>query len=64
MVAERFPDAAISDLHAWRVGRAGYACILALVSHSEIDPNAVRSALAIHEELFHVTVEVQKPVKS
>jgi cation diffusion facilitator family transporter len=61
VVAERFPDAAISDLHAWRVGRGSYACILALVSHSGPDPESVREALAIHEELAHVTVEVVKP---
>lgn len=60
VVAERFPEAAIIDLHTWRVGRGKYACILALVSHSDVPPEDVRSALAIHEELAHVTVEVQK----
>lgn len=61
VVAERFPDAAICDLHAWRVGRSSYACILALVSRSDVAPEAVRDALAVHGELVHVTVEVQKP---
>jgi cation diffusion facilitator family transporter len=61
VVADRFPGAAISDLHAWRVGRSSYACILALVSPSDVTPKAVRDALAIHEELAHVTVEVSKP---
>lgn len=60
VVAEHFPEVAISDLHTWRVGRGKYACILALVSHSDVPPEDVRSALAIHEELAHVTVEVQK----
>jgi cation diffusion facilitator family transporter len=61
VVAERFPQAAISDLHVWRVGKGRYSCILALVSRSELAPAAVREALAIHEELVHVTVEVAKP---
>ncbi|HET6805063.1 MAG TPA: CDF family Co(II)/Ni(II) efflux transporter DmeF [Frateuria sp.] len=61
VVAERFPQAAISDLHVWRVGKGFYACILALVSGSDIAPAAVRDALAIHEELVHVTVEVARP---
>jgi cation diffusion facilitator family transporter len=63
VVAERFPDAAISDLHAWRVGRSNYACILALVTHGDVAPDAVRDALAVHEELSHVTVEVLKPAE-
>jgi cation diffusion facilitator family transporter len=61
VVAERFPQAAISDLHVWRVGKGCYACILALVSGSDIAPTAVRDALAVHEELVHVTVEVARP---
>jgi Co/Zn/Cd efflux system component len=61
VVARRFPDAAISDLHAWRVGHSDYACILSLVSRSDVAPEAVRRALAVHEELAHVTVEVLKP---
>lgn len=63
VVAERFPEAAISDLHAWRVGRGKYACILALVSRSDVPPEDVREALAIHEELVHVTVEVLRPAR-
>lgn len=61
VVAARFPTAAVSDLHVWRVGRGRYACILALVSSSPITAAAVREQLAIHEELVHVTVEVAAP---
>jgi cation diffusion facilitator family transporter len=58
VVAEKLPGAAISDLHVWRVGRASYACILALVSRAPLAPEEVRRHLAVHEELVHVTVEV------
>ncbi len=50
----------ITDLHVWRVGKGKYACILALVSAEVLTPEAVRQALAVHEELVHVTVEVNR----
>ena len=49
---------AISDLHVWRVGRGQYAAIVSLVSAAGLSPQAVRAALAMHEELVHVTVEI------
>lgn len=52
----------ISDLHVWRVGRDKYSCVLALVSGTEAGPERYRQALGIHEELVHITVEVN-PVK-
>lgn len=58
--------AQITDLHVWRVGRAQYACIIALaVSEPRTtDPDFFRDQLSIHEELVHITVELnteQKP---
>lgn len=51
----------ISDLHVWRVGRNAYACALSLVTHDTmLDAYAVRRALAIHEEIAHVTVEIHR----
>ncbi|TCV96450.1 cation diffusion facilitator family transporter [Luteibacter rhizovicinus] len=61
VIDEQFPQAAISDLHVWRVGRGSYACILGLVSSTPVSAEDVRRQLAIHEELAHVTVEVAKP---
>ena len=58
VVAEHFPNAAISDLHVWRVGKGRYACILALVSDRPLSAAAVRGRLAVHEELAHVTIEI------
>jgi cation diffusion facilitator family transporter len=50
--------ARITDLHVWRVGRAKYACVLSLDTSSQLDGAYFRRELAIHEELAHVTVEV------
>ena len=64
VVREQLPQAAISDLHVWRVGRGSYACVLALVSHEPVTPAQVREQLAVHEELVHVTVEVITPAQA
>lgn len=50
---------ALADLHAWRVARGKYVCILSLdTTHRDITPQRVREALAVHEEIVHVTVEI------
>ncbi|HET9865402.1 MAG TPA: CDF family Co(II)/Ni(II) efflux transporter DmeF, partial [Steroidobacteraceae bacterium] len=51
--------ARITDLHVWRVGRARYACVLSLTTSSGKDGDYFRRALCEHEELAHVTVEVE-----
>jgi cation diffusion facilitator family transporter len=49
----------LADLHAWRVARGKYVCILSLdTTHRDITPQRVREALAVHEEIVHVTVEI------
>ncbi|WP_372183795.1 CDF family Co(II)/Ni(II) efflux transporter DmeF [Xanthomonas axonopodis] len=50
----------IADLHVWRVGSERYACVVSLVTAADIDAELVRRALQIHEELVHVTVELQR----
>ena len=52
--------AAIADLHVWRVGKHKYACILSLDTPHDLRPETVRRALAVHEELVHVTVEIER----
>ncbi|SEJ08302.1 cation diffusion facilitator family transporter [Azotobacter beijerinckii] len=52
--------AAITDLHVWRVGKGKYACILSLVVTDAAEPDYFRRQLSIHEELVHVTVEVNQ----
>lgn len=50
--------AQIQDLHVWRVSRSKYACLLSVACDSHATPEQFRSMLATHEELVHVTVEV------
>ena len=50
--------AVLRDLHVWRVGRGKYACILCLESSEALQTDEVHRALSIHEELVHVTVEI------
>src|SRR5512137_541623 len=49
------------DLHVWRVGKGKYACIVCLAGDATLQPGLVRDALAVHEELVHVTVEIEPP---
>lgn len=50
--------ARITDLHVWRVGRAQYAVVVSLTTPTKETAEYFRRALAVHEELVHVTVEV------
>lgn len=52
--------AEICDLHVWRVGKGKYACILSLITQEDIAPDYFRDRLRVHEELVHVTVEVNR----
>jgi cation diffusion facilitator family transporter len=51
--------ARITDLHVWRVGRAKYACVVSLTTSSTMDGDYFRRELRVHEELAHITVEVE-----
>jgi Co/Zn/Cd efflux system component len=51
-------DNQVADLHLWRVGPAGYACIVSLVTHQPQPVEHYRSLLAAVPALMHVTVEV------
>jgi cation diffusion facilitator family transporter len=48
----------ITDLHVWRVGKGKYACILAVATSESITPEGLRERIGIHEELAHITVEI------
>ena len=51
----------ITDLHVWRVGKGAYACALSLVTHdASLTPAHVRAQLAVHEEIVHATIEIQR----
>jgi Co/Zn/Cd efflux system component len=51
----------IVDLHVWRVGREKFAVIVGLATHdASVTPEAIRGVLGEHEELAHVSVEVNR----
>ena len=52
--------ASISDLHVWRVGKGKYACILSLVTTHDAEPDYFKQRLKVHEELVHISVEVNR----
>ena len=53
------------DLHVWRVGRATYACAIALMTDDpDLTPARVREQLAIHEEIVHSTIEIHRRAAS
>ena len=60
VIAAQEQPVEISDLHVWRVGRGKYSCVVALVSGTDASPEHYRQALGIHEELAHITVEINK----
>jgi cation diffusion facilitator family transporter len=51
---------ALRDLHVWRVGKGKYACIVSLATGADLTPDEVRRRLSVHEELVHVTVELDR----
>ena len=58
VIAEISTEIQITDLHVWKVGKGKYACILSLLSPSAISADEVRCKLSIHEELVHISVEI------
>lgn len=51
----------LADLHVWRVGQKAYSAALVVVTHdSGLTPDRIRAALRIHEEIVHVTVEINQ----
>ncbi len=51
----------VTDLHVWRVGKRSYACAVSVVTHDQIlTPDAIRAELAQHDEIRHVTVEINQ----
>ena len=56
--------ASITDLHVWRVAANKYACILGVAASNEAKAEDFHRQLAIHEELVHVTVQIEPNVVS
>jgi cation diffusion facilitator family transporter len=52
--------AQICDLHVWRVGKGKFACILSLATDNDASPEYFKQQLSIHEELVHISIEINK----
>lgn len=51
----------ITDLHVWKVARGKFSVILVLESRDRaLTADQVRHALSVHEELVHITVEINQ----
>jgi len=50
----------VIDLHVWRVGKRKYACILSLLTPTDVGPDYFKHQLSVHEELAHVTIEINQ----
>jgi cation diffusion facilitator family transporter len=51
----------VTDLHVWRVGKQSFAAAVTLVTHdTTLTGTRVREMLAVHQEIAHVTVEIQR----
>lgn len=53
-------DALITDLHVWQVAAGKFAAIIGIVADQPLDPNSYRQRVAEHEELVHVTIQVER----
>ncbi|WP_280153200.1 CDF family Co(II)/Ni(II) efflux transporter DmeF [Piscinibacter sp. XHJ-5] len=53
-------DAKVADLHVWRVGRTQFAAIACVVADAPQPPSVYRARLARHEELVHLSLEVNR----
>lgn len=53
-------DSLVTDLHIWQVASGKFAAIIGIVAHEPKSPEHYRKLLGEHEELQHVTVEVQR----
>ncbi|WP_434154255.1 CDF family Co(II)/Ni(II) efflux transporter DmeF [Pseudomonas sp. JZ134] len=60
VIAESPIEAKICDLHVWKVGKGKYACIVSIATTSDASPEDFKQQLSVHEELVHITVEINR----
>lgn len=53
-------DSLITDLHVWQVGSGKFAAIVGIVAHDPKSSEEYRELMREHEELVHVTIDVQR----
>jgi len=59
-VVESDGDSLITDLHVWQVGAGKFAAIASIAAHQPKPTEAYKELLREHQELVHVTIEVQQ----
>lgn len=53
--------AEITDLHVWQVGKGKFSCIVSLATADlDVSPDYFRGLLQVHEEIVHITVEINR----
>ncbi|HVU15457.1 MAG TPA: CDF family Co(II)/Ni(II) efflux transporter DmeF [Candidatus Didemnitutus sp.] len=52
-------DTAITDLHVWQLGAGQFSAIVAIAAREPKTPEHYRELFREHEELRHVTIEIQ-----
>ena len=50
----------ITDIHVWKVAKGKFSCILSLETNENLTADNVRHALSIHDEIAHISVEINK----
>ena len=53
-------DAKITDLHLWQIGLGQFSAIVAIAARAPLTPEDYRQRLRQHEELAHVTIEINR----
>lgn len=53
-------DSLVTDVHVWRVDAGKFAAIVSIVAHDPKPAETYRELFREHEELVHVTVEIQR----
>lgn len=63
IIETEFPEgeARLADLHVWRVGKRGYSASIVVVTHDEgLTPERIKQHLLKHQEIMHITVEINQ----
>src|SRR5690606_27079126 len=58
VIAEFGPQVQLTDIHVSRVGKGKFSCFVALDTRMDLSPDQVREAISIHEEIVHISVEI------
>ncbi len=63
-VLAELPQTTLTYLHVWKIGKGKFSCILALETTINLTADRVRAMLSIHEEIIHVSVEINSTAQT